>query len=42
MKVGEIVNGPDVTAERVVSIIAAETEEEAEAQTEAVAEGETR
>ncbi|KQR26411.1 sugar ABC transporter ATP-binding protein [Microbacterium sp. Leaf151] len=41
-KVGEIVNGPDVTAERVVSIIAAETEEEAEAQTEALAEGETR
>ena len=40
-KVGEIVNGPDVTAERVVSIIAAETEEEAEAQTAALTEGET-
>ncbi|GAB3147671.1 sugar ABC transporter ATP-binding protein [Microbacterium neimengense] len=39
-KIGEVVNGPDVTAERIVSIIAAETEEKAEAQTEALAEGE--
>jgi simple sugar transport system ATP-binding protein len=40
-KVGEIVNGPDVTAERVVSIIAAESDEKAEAQTESLIEGET-
>ena len=40
-KVGEVVNGPEVTAERIVSIIAAETEEKAEAQTEALAEGDT-
>jgi len=39
-KVGEVVNGPDVTAERIVSIIAAESEEEAELQAEALAEGE--
>ena len=37
-KVGEVINGPDVTAERIVSIIAAESEEEAELQAEALAE----
>jgi len=40
-KVGEVVNGPDVTAEQIVSIIAAETEEQAEVQTAALADGET-
>ncbi len=39
-KVGEVVNGPDVTAERIVSIIAAESDVKAEAEAQALAEGE--
>ena len=35
-KVGEVVNGPDVTAERIVSIIAADSGEKAEARTDAL------
>lgn len=36
-RVGEVVNGPDVTAESIVEIIAAESEEEAERETAALA-----
>ena len=37
-KVGEVVNGPEVTAESIVSVIATESEGEAEAHAEALAE----
>ncbi len=36
-KVGEVVNGPDVTAERIVSIIAADSEQAAEARADELA-----
>ncbi len=36
-KVGEVVNGPDVTAERIVSIIAADSDAAAEARADALA-----